>query len=386
MNATVTALHPARSALGQTEATRYVNLHGDYGMSEFVMHRGGILPEVCVAYEAWGQLSVNHDNVILVFTGLSPSAHAASSEQNPKAGWWEYMIGPGKPIDTDQYYVICVNALGGCYGSTGPSSINPLTGAPYGLEFPELSIEDIAKAGHHALLELGIDHLHAVIGSSMGGMVSLAYAVMYPQEVDYLVSISAATRALPFTIAMRSLQREIIRCDPLWNDGQYDAENPPLGGMNLARKLGLVSYRASEEWHQRFDRARVTRDRRHGEPFEMEFEIESYLDYNAKKFTKNFDANSYLYLSRAMDWFDMAEHGGSVNAGLAKIQAKKTLVIGVETDILFPIEQQKEIAEGLIKAGRCVEFASIDSINGHDAFLVDREHFSPVIDDFLRQS
>jgi homoserine O-acetyltransferase len=379
----VKALHPSRTHFGVTAATRYATLIGDYGTSDFVLRRGGRLPEVTIAYESWGELSVNNDNVILLFTGLSASAHAASSAANPDPGWWEFMIGPGKAVDTNRFYVICVNVLGGCFGSTGPASINPKTGKPYGGDFPELTVEDMAKSGHHLMHELGIDHLHAVVGPSMGGMVALAYALQYPGEFDYLISISAATRALPFTIAMRSLQREIIRCDPKWNNGFYDPDDEPASGMLLARKLGLVSYRAAEEWHQRFDRARVKKERREGKPFEIEFEVESYLDYNARKFVGNFDANSYLYLSRAMDWFDVADHGGSVNAGLARIHVKKALIIGVTTDILFPIEQQKEIAEGLIKAGRNVEFVSIESINGHDAFLVDRDHFSPIISDFF---
>lgn len=379
------ALHPSRTRRGITPATKFATLIGDYGTSDFVLKRGGRLHEVTIAYESWGKLTPNNDNAILIFTGLSASAHAASSEGDPEPGWWEFMIGPDKAIDTNRFFVICVNSLGGCLGSTGPESINPASQKPYGADFPDLTIEDMAKAGHHLLNELNIDHLHAVIGPSMGGMVALAYTLQYPDECDYLISISAATRALPFTIAMRSLQREIIRCDPNWNNGFYDSDQEPESGMLLARKLGLVSYRAAEEWHQRFDRARVSKERRNGEPFEIEFEVESYLDYNAHKFVGNFDANSYLYLSRAMDWFDVADFGGSVNAGLAKIHVKKALIIGVTTDILFPIEQQKEIAEGLIKAGRNVEFVSIDSINGHDAFLVDRDHFSPVISDFFSQ-
>lgn len=367
-----------------TAATRFVTLKGDYGSGDFVMHRGGILKQVVIAYECWGRLSNNHDNVVLVFGGLSPSAHACSSELDPGRGWWQYMIGAGKPIDTDRFYVICVNTLGSCFGSTGPGSINPHTGRSYGLDFPDLSIEDMAKSAHHALQELGIDHLHTVVGSSMGGMSSLAYALMYPGEVDHLVTISAATRALPFTIAVRSLQREIIRCDPGFKGGQYAPDEEPSCGMALARKLGLMSYRAAEEWHQRFNRARVPAERKSNERFGIEFEVESYLDYNAHKFVKTFDANSYLYLSRAMDLFDVADHGGSVNAGLAMIQAKNSLVIGVETDILFPIQQQQEIAEGLQKAGRPVEYVRLDSINGHDSFLVDEAHFAPVMRRFFQ--
>jgi homoserine O-acetyltransferase len=369
-----------------TAATKFVTLRGDYGTGDFVMHRGGVLKEVVVAYESWGTLSDTHDNAVLVFGGLSPSAHACSSEQDPSRGWWEYMIGPNKPIDTNKYYVVCVNTLGSCFGSTSPSSVNPDTGQIYGLDFPDLSIEDVAKSAHHALLDLGIDKLHTVVGSSMGGMSALAYALMYPQEVDHLISISAATRALPFTIAVRSLQREIIRCDPAFNNGLYEPNEEPTSGMILARKLGLMSYRAAEEWHQRFNRARVSADRKSDDRFGVEFEVESYLDYNARKFVKTFDANSYLYLSRAMDLFDVADHGGSVNAGLAKIQTKSTLVIGVETDILFPVHQQQEIADGIRKTGHPVEFIQLDSINGHDSFLVDEAHFAPVMRKFFEQN
>lgn len=369
--------------LHSTAATQYATLTGDYGMSEFILRRGGHLAEVTLAYESWGELSVNGDNAILIFTGLSPTPHAASSELDPTPGWWEYMIGSGKAIDTDRFHVICVNSLGGCFGSTGPMSINPKTNKPYATDFPELSIEDIAKAGHHLLLELGIDHLHSVVGPSMGGMIALAYALQYPDEIDHMINISAACRALPFTIAMRSLQREIIRCDALWNGGHYYGGEQPLSGMTLARKLGLVSYRAAEEWHQRFDRARIDKDKRSGEQFELEFQVESYLDYNAKKFIHTFDANSYLYMSRAMDWFDVADHGGSVKAGLAKIHTKTNLILGVTTDILFPVVQQQEIAEGLKNVGRNVEYIELDSISGHDAFLVDKEHFAPLVRSFL---
>ena len=361
-----------------------IKLTGDYGTHEFIMRRGGRLPEVHIAYETCGTLSSNRDNVVLVFTGLSPSAHICSSPQDPSPGWWEYMVGSGKPIDTDRYYVICVNSLGSCFGSTSPSSINPETGKYYGISFPELTIEDVAKAGHHALNDLGIDHVHAVVGASMGGMVSLAYGLQYPDEFDYLVSISAACRALPFTIAVRSLQREIIRCDPMWKNGDYLSDhNQPIKGMTLARKLGLMSYRAAEEWHRRFDRTRVAPDKRGNDPFSIEFQVESYLEYNAKKFSRGFDANSYLYLSRAMDLFDVADHGGSVNAGLARVHAKRILVVGVSTDILFPIEQQRELAEGLVKTGREVVFKELDCLYGHDSFLIDAENFSPLIADFF---
>lgn len=368
-----------------TKATRQVTLRnlGDEG---FKMWRGGRLPEVTLAYESWGTLSDTADNAILIFTGLSPSAHAASSAQDASPGWWEYMIGPGKAIDTNRFYVVCANTLGGCYGSTGPGSTNPETGQMYGADFPDVTVEDIASSGYYLMRELGVEKLHAAVGSSMGGMSSIAYAMQYPDDIEYLVSISAATQALPLTIALRSLQREIIRSDPAWNGGRYTDDSKPLVGMSLARKLGLVSYRAADEWNSKFDRSRLPAEKLTGKRFEREFEIENYLEYNAQKFINSFDPNSYLYLSRAMDWFDIAEHGESISDGLSKLKVNKALVVGVTTDILFPSRQQQEIADVMRDTGTNVDYVEIDSVNGHDAFLIDDEHFSPVVKKFLDES
>ena len=367
-----------------TAATREISLGlGDDG---FKMWRGERLPEVTLAYESWGELSAAADNAIIIFTGLSPSAHAASSSKDPSPGWWEYMIGPGKAIDTDRFFVVCANSLGGCYGSTGPGSENPQTGQCYGAEFPDLTVEDIASSGYYLMRELGVSKLHAAVGSSMGGMSSIAYAMQYPGEINYVISISAATRALPLTIALRSLQREIIRSDPDWNQGRYSEDSKPLMGMSLARKLGLVSYRAADEWNSKFDRSRLPAEKRSGKRFEHEFEIENYLEYNAQKFTNSFDPNSYLYLSRTMDWFDIAEHGDSLDDGMSKLDVKRALVVGVTTDILFPARQQKEIADLMRATGTEVDYVEIDSVNGHDAFLIDDEHFSPVVKKFLDES
>ncbi len=365
-----------------TQATRYIQLSnlGEYG---FPMYKGGFLREVKLAYECWGSLSPDADNAILIFTGLSPSAHAASSAQDASPGWWEYMVGPGKAIDTNRFFVVCMNSLGGCHGSTGPTSINPDSGRAYGADFPSLTVEDIARAGYLLMGELGVEKLFAAVGSSMGGMAALAYAIQFPLQIGYLISISAATSALPLTIALRSLQREIIRSDPAWNNGQYQKGKEPLVGMALARKLGLVSYRAADEWNSKFDRSKLPPGKLSGRPFQHEFEIENYLEYNAQKFVRSFDANSYQYLSRAMDLFDVAEHGGTVEAGFSKIRVGKALVIGVTTDILFPCRQQREIAEALQKTGTPTDYVEIDSVNGHDAFLVDDEHFSPVVEAFL---
>ena len=367
-----------------TKATRQQTLKLDE--NGFGMWRGGNLTEVTLAYESWGTLSEAADNAILIFTGLSPSAHAASSDEDSSPGWWEYMIGPGKAIDTNRFYVVCANTLGGCYGSTGPGSINPETGENYGADFPDVTVEDIASSGYYLMRDLGVEKLHAAVGSSMGGMSSIAYAMQYPDDIGYLVSISAATQALPLTIALRSLQREIIRSDPDWNGGQYTQDSKPLVGMSLARKLGLVSYRAADEWNSKFDRSRLPAEKLTGKRFEREFEIENYLEYNAQKFINSFDPNSYLYLSRAMDWFDIAEHGDSISDGMSKLNVNKALVVGVTTDILFPARQQKEIADIMRETGTEVDYVEIDSANGHDAFLIDDEQFSPVVKKFLDES
>jgi homoserine O-acetyltransferase/O-succinyltransferase len=359
-------------------ARRTVRLPGP-----FTMRHGGVLPQVDIAYETWGTLSPARDNVLLLVTGLSPGAHARSSPEDPSPGWWEEMVGPGHAIDTDRFYVVCVNSLGSCHGSTGPASIDPRTGRRYRLSFPVLTIEDIATAAHEALKALGLLRARAVVGPSLGGMTALAYALLFPGDVDALVTISSATRATPFAIAIRSVQREAIRSDPEWRQGDYAESGGPITGLRLARKLGLITYRSAKEWRERFARERVdVRDPAAG-PFGVEFEIEAYLESHAQRFAGSFDANCYLYLSRCMDLFDVAEHGGSIEAGLGRIRAEKTLVIGVEHDFLFPIDQQEEIAAVLRKLGRDVRFAPLPSIQGHDSFLVDMERFCPVIADFL---
>lgn len=358
-------------------ATKTIRLNGP-----FHMWRGGELPEVAIAYETWGELSPHKDNAVLVFTGLSPGPHAASSGEDPTPGWWEYMIGPGKPIDTRRFHVICVNSLGSCFGSTGPASINPRTGRPYRLDFPELTLEDIARAGHEAVHALGIGKLHTVVGASMGGMIALAYAIQFPASAGNLVTISSATRATPFAIAMRSLQREIIRNDPAWRDGYYAAGEGPVQGMRTARKLGMVSYRSVQEWQQRFGHQRIP-DAPQRVMFDNEFQVESYLERNARKFAPTFDANCYLYLLRAMDLFDIAEHGGSMAAAFAQIGTRRNLVVGVETDFLYPAWQQQEVADELKKAGRDVRFEVLPSLQGHDSFLLDEERFAPLVTAFF---
>ena len=351
----------------------------------FPMRRGEALHGAQIAYETWGQLNAQRDNAILIFTGLSPSAHAASSAEDPAPGWWEDMIGPGRPIDTRRFHVICVNSLGSVFGSTNPSSVNPRTGQPYRLTFPVLSVEDIARGGYEVLRSLDIERVASVVGPSLGGMTVLAFCALFPQAARSVVSISSAARSTPFAIALRSLQREIIRKDPTWNDGNYPVGAGPVTGMRLARKLGMITYRSAKEWQQRFGRERAPQERKPGDPFGIDFEVESYLENHAIKFTGQFDPNAYLYLSRAMDLFDLADHGGSVQEALARFEVECALVVGVETDLLFPVEQQQELADGLKAGGRKTEFARLASLQGHDSFLVDMDRFRPAIGDFLRR-
>jgi len=347
------------------------------------MHRGGSLLNPTIAYETWGELSEKRDNAVLIFTGLSPSAHAASSPQDRAPGWWEEIIGPGRAVDTRRFFVICVNSLGSCFGSTGPASTNPETREAYRCAFPVLSLEDVARGGREVMRHLGVDALYATVGPSMGGMSALAFEILFPGLSKGLLVISSATRSLAFATALRSLQREMIRRDPAWSNGNYTPDAYPITGMRLARKLGMITYRSAEEWRQRFGRERSAAECETGDPFAPTFEIESYLEHHANKFTGQFDPNCYLYLSQASDLFDVADHGASVEAGIGRIQASRVMVIGVATDLLFPLHQQHELAGQLERSGRAVEFIELPSIQGHDSFLVDMDNFRPAISRFF---
>ena len=367
--------------------TRWIDLP-----ERFPMRRGGTLQGARIAYETWGTLAADGSNAVLILTGMSPDAHAASNSANPERGWWEPMLGPGAPIDTTRWYVICINTLGSCKGSTGPASTNPATGEPYRLDFPELSIEDCADAGAHVVRELGITQLACVVGNSMGGMVALSLLARHPGIARTHINISGAARALSWTIAIRSLQREAIRLDPNFNQGRYDDEHYPESGMRMARKLGVITYRSALEWHGRFGRVRLDSGQLDDEPFGLEFQVESYLEAHARRFVRSFDPNCYLYLSRSMDWFDLGDHCAErpgaaseehTRAGLESIRIERALAIGAETDILFPVEQQRAIADGLGAGGAVARFASMPSPQGHDAFLVDYERFGPAVRGFL---
>jgi homoserine O-acetyltransferase/O-succinyltransferase len=278
--------------------------------------------------------------------------------------------------------VLCVNSLGSCKGTTGPASINPETGKPWRLSFPELAIEDLARATRLVVEHLGIEKLHAVIGPSMGGLTAMAWLKLFPMSTERVALISTACSATPFAIAIRSLQREAIVTDRNFKGGQYTEDDWPEVGMRLARKLGMITYRSAREWRQRFGRQR--QDYFPATLFGMRFEVESYLETHARKFVGQFDPCCYLYLSRAMDLFDACDSDESLKALFARSFSGHGLVLGVETDILFPLDQQQDLARAMESTGSEVSFQALSSVQGHDAFLVDSEQFGPPIREWLK--
>jgi homoserine O-acetyltransferase len=350
--------------------------------TDFRCEWGGVLPELSIAYETWGDLSPGRDNAILLHTGLSGSSHARSQTRNPHPGWWEEFIGPGCSLDTDRYHVICTNLLGGCYGSTGPSSTDPRTGLPYAADFPIITVRDMLSAQLLLLDHLGIDRLAASVGASLGGMQSLMLAALEPERVGRLVSISAAACAHPQSIAMRFVQRQAVMADPDWNEGRYYGESFPHRGLRVAREMGTLTYRSGPEWDQRFGRKRIK-----GElpRLDEDFQVESYLAYQGDRFCLQYDPNSYLYISKAMDLFDMTEGGegqespdGAARATLDSIHCP-ALVIGVTSDILFPVWQQRELASLLEAVGGGVSYVELDALYGHDTFLIEKERIGSAI-------
>ncbi len=330
--------------------------------SPYRFRRGGKIIGGQIAYETWGTQSAAKDNSVLIFTGLSPSAHAASSPVDQSAGWWEQMIGPGAALDTDRLHVICVNSLGSCFGSSGPTTINPATGDRYGNQFPEVSIEDIAAGGVAVLEHLGIDKVEVVLGPSLGGSAVLAFAAIYPDRARRLISISGTMAASAHAIALRSIQREAVR-------------NDPINGLRLARKLGTVTYRSAGELAERFGR----RPSASGQ----DFAVQDYLNQQADKFSKSFDSESYLALSRAIDLFDLSEHGNPAEL-FRRSGISSALIIGVEQDSLFTIDEQAQIAHAFEAAGITTRLERVESAAGHDAFLAEQPRFAEIIGHWLR--
>ena len=330
---------------------------------------GGELPGFDIAYETWGDLNEARDNAVLLHTGLSASSHAHSHPDNPNPGWWEGFIGPGAPLDTDRFHVICTNLIGGCYGSTGPSSTNPATDEPWATDFPIVTVRDMIRAQLLMLDAMEIDRLHASVGASLGGMQSIMLAALAPSRVRRIVSISAALRSYPQAIALRFMQRQAVMNDADWQEGRYYGQSFPHRGMKVARGIGTITYRSGPEWQNRFGRTR-----REGVPrLDEDFQVESYLAYQGEKFCLQYDANSYLYISKAMDLFDLKPEDGSRDGPTIDDVVCPSLVIGVTSDILFPVRQQRELAESLRKAGVDTTYLEIDAPYGHDTFLVEKD-------------
>lgn len=343
---------------------------------------GGEIERFELAYETWGTLSPARDNAVLVCTGLSASSHAKSGPADPSPGWWEGMIGDGAPIDTRRFFVLCCNVIGGCFGSTGPSSPHPRDGAPYGLRFPLVTVWDFVRSQRLLLESLAIDQLHAVVGASLGGMQALALGALFPHAARRLVAISTPARSYPLSIALRFVQRQAVMRDPRWNDGDYAPGHGPVEGLRQAREIGTITYRSGPEWNGRFARQRVG-------PipalFGPEFQVESYLVRQGERLVESgFDPNSFLYLSKAMDLFDLGEGAESYESGIARIHAR-TLVLGVTTDLLFPIHEQEELARILRECGREARFVRLDSNFGHDAFLIETDRFGAILRPFLEE-
>jgi homoserine O-acetyltransferase/O-succinyltransferase len=343
---------------------------------------GATLEHVTLAYETYGTLNARHDNAILLLHALSGDSHAAGWYAGAaKPGWWAAMVGPGRPFDTNRYFVICSNVLGGCQGSTGPSSIDPATGRPYGARFPVITIGDMVRAQSRLLDHLGIDTLLAVAGGSMGGFQALEWATAYPERVRGAILLATSARSSTQTVAWNAIGRRAIVSDPRWRGGDYYGLEAPVDGLAVARMIGHITYLSEPSLERKFGRAFQAGG---GPAFtlEREFAIESYLEYQGASFNARFDANSYLYITKAMDYWDLPARYGSLEVALARSQASY-LVLSFTSDWLYPTSESLVIAEAASRAGRPVEHVEIASTAGHDAFLVDYEPQGPIVEEFL---
>ena len=354
--------------------------------SPLMLESGETLSSLTVAYETYGSLNRDASNAVLICHALSGDAHVAGHhEEEKRAGWWDAVVGPGKAFDTDRYFVICSNIIGGCKGSTGPSSENPATGKPYGTEFPVITIRDMVNAQKLLIDHLGICRLYAVAGGSMGGMQVLQWTVSYPDLVKKAVVIATSAYSTPQQIAFNEVGRQAIISDPEWNGGNYydcktHDSNGPVRGLSLARMVGHITYLSNESMHEKFGRALQGKER-FSFDFSTDFAVESYLHHQGDTFTKRFDANSYLYITKAIDYFDLTR-GGSLTEGLKQATAA-FLVISVSSDWLYPPYQSQEIVSALTANEADVHYCEIRSNYGHDAFLLESGQMNYLVGKFL---
>lgn len=363
-------------------ARQFVTLPRD---RPFALEGGGLLPEVVVAYETWGTLSPEADNAILVCHALTGDSHAAGGlvTGHPTPGWWNSFIGPGCPLDTERYFVVCVNTIGGCQGSTGPASPHPETGRPWGSRFPVVSVRDMVRTQAAVADHLGIDRWLTVIGGSMGGMQVLEWGVMYPHRVRCLIPIATAAAASAQQIGWWSSGRRTIRMDPKWRGGDYYDAAPgdgPHEGLATARMTSMMTFRSDEVFSDRFGREVV-------EPIDgfsmwQRFQVERYLEYQGDKLVRRFDANTYLALTKAMDLHDLARGRNGLEAAFARVIAP-LLSVGIRSDILYPPYQAQEITQIASRLGIPAEYAELDSPHGHDAFLIELDALGELVTKFL---
>ncbi len=343
---------------------------------------GATLAPVEVAYETCGKLNAARSNAILICHALTGDAHAAGvSHADGKPGWWDNMIGPGKAFDTEKYFIICSNVLGGCRGATGPSSMNPATGCPYAMAFPVITVGDMVRLQKMLIDHLGIERLLSVTGGSMGGMQALEWAAAYPDRVVSAIPIATTARHSAQQIAFNEVGRQAIMADPDWNNGNYYDGKPPARGLAVARMIGHITYMSDESMREKFGR-RLRDKEQYGYDFSVDFEVESYLRYRGTQFVNRFDANSYLYITKAMDYFDLANAGGSL-ASAFEGSAVRFLVISFTSDWLYPTYQSLEIVKALRALNRDVAYCELPSNYGHDAFLVDVAEQTEVVRGFL---
>jgi homoserine O-acetyltransferase/O-succinyltransferase len=355
----------------------------DQAGQELVLEGGGTLAPFTIAYETYGKLSERKDNAILVTHALSGDAHVAGlhSANDKRPGWWDMMIGPGKGLDTDKYFVVSSNVIGGCGGSTGPASENPVTGRPYGTDFPIITIADMVKAQVMLVDHLGIDKLLAAVGGSMGGMQVLEWAVMHPERVHLCVPLATAARQPTQAIAFNEVGRQAIMADPDWRGGHYYGGKSPAKGLGVARMVGHITYLSDEAMQEKFGR-RLRDVHDYSFTFSADFEVESYLRHQGLSFTNRFDANTYLYITRAIDYFDLTRRHGTLVQAFRDVTAR-FLVLGFSSDWLHPPYQLKEIVSALRATHKHVSYYEVESHYGHDAFLLEREKMEGIIGAFL---
>ena len=359
--------------------------HFAHPPNEMQFECGKKLGPLTLAYETYGELDKDKKNAVLVLHALTGDSHAAGyyTPDDPKPGWWEVMVGPNKGIDTNKYFVICSNVLGGCMGSTGPSSINPKTGKPYALEFPLVTIGDMVEAQKRLIDYLGIEKLLCAVGGSMGGMQALEWSVRFPDMVRSVIAIATTTQHSAMAIAFNEVARQAIMSDPNWNNGNYYGKKPPEHGQAVARMIGHITYLSDTALRKKFDRKLQNSDH-FSYSFETEFQVESYLKHQGQKFVQRFDANSLLYLTKATDYFNLAnQHGdGSLVKAFSKAKAK-FLVVSFTSDWLYPTYQSKIMVKAMKKNNLDVNFCEIDIDYGHDSFLVPNPKLSELISGFL---